>query len=85
MISFLRHKFASGTLSSKGYSSASYSWDREEDQTLVWETIQTGPDGTASWRGELEDGKIKGMLSLRNKQGKAQDFSFISVAQRRIK
>jgi hypothetical protein len=83
IISFVQHKFVSGKLSAKGYSSPNYSWAIEDEKTVVWETIQAGPQGAASWRGEVEEGKMKGMLSLRDKSGKTQDFSFISVAHRR--
>ncbi len=82
-ISFMGGKFISGRLNTAGYSSSNYSITIEEGGKIVWETMQAGPEGTASWHGEIEQGRMRGVLSLRQKGEKPQDFSFISIRYRR--
>jgi hypothetical protein len=70
-------------LNTKGYTVSNYTLIQEDDM-ITWETMQTSPDGsTASWRGEVEQGKMKGILNLRQKGSEPQDFSFMSVKYRR--
>ena len=79
LISFTGGKFISSKLNVQGYALSNYSYRVEDDKKIVWETMQTAPVGTASWRGELEDGKLKGILSLRQEAKEPQDFSFIGI------
>lgn len=79
IISFTSGKFSSGKLNAKGYAASNYSFRIEDDKTIIWETMQTGAEGTASWRGEFEAGKMKGILSLREDGKQPQDFSFIGI------
>ena len=78
-ISFTGGKFISSKLNVQGYAISNYSYRIEDDRKIVWETMQTASVGTASWRGEFEDGKLKGILSLRQEAKEPQDFSFIGI------
>jgi REP element-mobilizing transposase RayT len=82
-LSFVRGKFISGKLNTSGYSASNYSLTIEDSGGVIWETMQTSPDGTASWRGEIEQGKMRGILSLRQEGKEPQDFSFVSTGYRR--
>lgn len=79
MISFTNGKFSSGKLNSEGYSASNYSFRIEDDKKIIWETMQTAPEGTASWMGEFEGGKMKGILSLRRNETQPQDFTFTGI------
>jgi REP element-mobilizing transposase RayT len=81
-ISFSQGQFISGKLNTQGFIVSNYSLTIEDSGKIVWETMQTGPQGTASWRGEIEGNKMQGILSLRSGD-EAQDFSFISIRYRR--
>jgi putative transposase len=84
ILSFVDGKFASAKMNELGYSSSNYSITVEDNNKIVWETMQTGPDGSVvSWHGEIEAGKMSGIVSLREAQKEPQDFSFMSVRQRR--
>lgn len=85
MLSFSDGKFASAKLNPSGYQLSNYSVAVEDTGRVNWETMQSSPEGTASWRGEIEQGKMKGILSLREIGKTPQDFSFISIGYRRKK
>lgn len=82
-LSFVDGKFISAKMTELGYQSSNYSITVEDDNKIVWETIQTCPAGVASWRGEIEAGKMSGVVSLRQKDKQPQDFSFVSLKHRR--
>ncbi len=80
---FREGKFVSSSLNTKGFQGSNYTVSIEDNGHVVWETMQSTPNGFASWRGELKDGKMYGMLSLRQKGVAPQDFSFVSTEHRR--
>ncbi|MFH1062872.1 MAG: transposase [Candidatus Omnitrophota bacterium] len=82
IISFIRGKFISGYLSQLKFPNINYS-SVIEGNKLIWETIQTSSEGTASWRGEVVNGQMLGMLSLQLNGKQPQDFSFKSLKYRR--
>jgi putative transposase len=82
-LSFVDGKFFSAKMNELGYASSSYSITVEDENKIIWETMQTGAAGVASWRGEIEAGKMNGIVSLRQKDKEPQDFSFISLKHRR--
>jgi len=93
VISFNAGKFNSSHLSRLNYSNTNYTRIIEGDK-IIWETMQTSSKGTASWRGEVKDGKMRGVLSLRPKEApggaegrqkgeKSQDLSFKSTKYKR--
>ena len=83
VLSFAEGKFVSAKLNSLGYPSTNYSATLINNKTVVWETIQSTAEGTVSWRGEVEDGKMTGIMSLRENGKAPQDFNFVSIGQRR--
>ena len=84
-VSFLGGKFISSKLYPIGYQASNYSLIIEANGKLIWETMQTAQGGTASWRGEIENGVMRGALSRRSDGKPAEDFTFISSSYRRIK
>ncbi len=79
MLTFKDKKVVSENLSLNGYGATNYSLTKEAGR-VIWETMQTSDKGTASWRGEVEDGRMRGILSLRQGNEKEpQDFSFVSL------
>ena len=81
-LNFNKGKFISGKLNTQGFTASNYSLTIEDTGKIIWETMQTSPDGIASWRGEIEQGIMRGILSLRSGD-QTQDFSFISIRYRR--
>jgi len=82
-VSFVEGKFISAKMNELGFPSSNYSITVEDDDKIIWETFQSCPDGVASWRGEISEGKMSGVVSLRQKDKEPQDFSFISLKHRR--
>jgi len=83
VLSFADGKFVSAKLNTLGYPNTNYSVSLINNKKIVWETIQSSTDGVVSWRGEIEEGKMTGIMSLRGTDKAPQDFSFISISQRR--
>jgi len=78
VMSFKAGKFSSAYLAQFAFPHTNYSMAVEGD-TIIWETMQTSPQGTASWRGEVTNGHMQGILSLRQEGKQPQDFYFKSV------
>ncbi|MBU1044181.1 MAG: transposase [Candidatus Omnitrophica bacterium] len=82
IISFIQGKFSAGYLAQFKFSNVNYSTVMEGNK-IIWETIQTSAEGTASWRGEFVNDQMVGMLSLQLNGKQSQDFSFKSLKYRR--
>ncbi|MFA5118421.1 MAG: transposase [Candidatus Omnitrophota bacterium] len=82
-LNFKNGKFVSAKLNSSGFVSSNYSVTVESNGKLIWETMQSSGESTASWHGELQENRMSGILSLRQKGLAPQDFSFISTGYRR--
>jgi len=78
-ISFSGGNFISANLSRQNYLTSKYSIIIQDGKT-IWQTMQTSPNGTASWRGEVSKDKMSGILSLRQKGKQTQVFSFKSIS-----
>jgi REP element-mobilizing transposase RayT len=83
-LTFKDKKVSSENLELNGYHATNYSMTKEESR-VIWETMQTSGAGTASWRGEVEAGRMKGVLSLRQSEKEPQDFSFVSLKYMKAK
>ena len=83
ILTFKDKKMVSENLNLNGYPASNYSMTKENNR-VVWETMQTSGTGTASWRGEVEDGRMRGILSLRQAEKEPQDFSFIRLNYKKI-
>ena len=78
-------KFEGGRVTSenfaaRGYAASNYSAEvRRGGETVVWKTMQSKVGGgTVHWRGELRGDKMAGIVVVRPRNGKAQNFSFTS-------
>ncbi len=79
-ISFKLRHVTSEHFSSLGFSGTNYSVTSNSKGLVVWETIQSTPNGDSlSWRGDWEGDAMKGILSVHSAGKEAQDFSFFSV------
>ncbi len=78
VITFKDGKMTSENMALNGYATSNY-LVAKDDSRLSWETMQTSKTGVALWRGEVDGSTMKGVLSLRPKDGKPQDFSFVSL------
>jgi len=78
IISFIKGKVSSAYLAKFEYPITNYSMVREGNK-IIWETMQTSPQGIAFWRGEVDQDKMQGILSLRQEGKEPQDFSFKSI------
>lgn len=83
ILTFKNGKMSSENLNLNGYPASNYSTTKEAGR-IIWETMQTSTSGTASWRGEVEAGKMRGIFSLRQKDKEPQDFSFVSLKYKKI-
>jgi REP element-mobilizing transposase RayT len=79
VLSFKKGEFVSAKLNTLGYPNSSYSQTIDENGKVIWHTMQTGPEGVATWRGEIKSGRMRGILILRQTGKEPQDFSFISA------
>ncbi|MCM8812304.1 MAG: transposase [Candidatus Omnitrophica bacterium] len=77
-LTFFQGKFSSAFLTEQGFGPSNFSVTREE-ALLSWETMQSSGNGTASWRGEVENSQMRGVLSVRRDGNSAQDFTFASI------
>jgi len=78
VMSFKDGKFSSAYLTQFAYPHINYSVAHEGDK-IIWETMQTSSQGTASWRGEVLNDQMNGVLSLQQQGKKPQDFHFKSI------
>jgi hypothetical protein len=87
VIRFKAGKVEMESLTSQGFSPTSYSVTvkGETYNIVVWETMQTSEKkGLAFWKGEIEEGRMRGVLS-RHLDGKTvKDYSFYSTAKEMI-
>lgn len=68
-----------------GYHASNYSLRVQPGGVVVWETMQTGEDGSilflrGDWRGE----RMNGIIVKRPKKGKNEDFAFVSTGNRKL-
>jgi putative transposase len=79
-LTFSQKKFISAKLSEKKFATSNYSLRNGDGGKVIWETMQSSPEGIALWRADIsQDGKMKGVLSLRKEGLAVQDFTFTSA------
>lgn len=81
-------RFHNGQLISKkfsleGFKPSNYSIMHDRGR-IIWETVQYFHDSSISWRAEIVDDQMRGVINLRT-QNEVQNFSFISREYRRRK
>ena len=84
---FENNKVQSDKLASEGFSPTNYTINVEGDghTIVVWETMQTNEIGNiAFWRGEIENGVMRGILSWQLSKTFKEDYGFVSTAKEDI-
>jgi hypothetical protein len=87
VIRFKTGKVEIESLTSQGFSPTSYSITvkGETYNIVVWETMQTSEKkGLAFWKGEIEEGKMRGVLSRHLGEKTVKDYSFYSTVKEMI-
>jgi hypothetical protein len=79
VLSFKDNMFVSTKLNSLGFPNSGFSQSLDDDGKIIWKTMQTGPQGIATWKGQIFGDTMKGILTLREQGKDPQDFSFIST------
>ena len=70
----------SAELKARGFSPFEYTISEQTHGKKIWQTVQTGADGTTvRWYGIIAGGKMRGVFSEIPAQGQSRDFSFVSV------
>ncbi len=76
-LTFSQKQFVSAKLTDKKFTPSNYSVRNADNGRIIWETMQSAPEGIALWRADISaDGKMKGVLSLRKEGLAVQDFTF---------
>ena len=75
-------KMSSEGLTKKGYGTSNYTLTVGDDGIPVFETMQRDTkEGVAFWRGELVDGKIRGVISIQAPKSPATSFGFYGTKE----
>ena len=79
VISFVEGKMISKNMKNAGFNDAEFNVRIGEEGVVIWETMQSDEKGDSTfWRGDIENGKMKGMLTKENNRGVMSNFSFAS-------
>jgi hypothetical protein len=79
VISFVEGKMISKNMRNAGFNDAEVNVRIGEEGLVIWETMQSDGKGDfAFWRGDIENGKMKGMMTKEDKRGIISNFSFAS-------
>ena len=85
VLSFTDDKVASKNLEQGGYGPTNFTARLQDDGTFTWETMQTSEkEGVAFWRGDINDGVMRGVLSIRDKKNNTTDFNFVSTGSQTV-
>ncbi|MCX5693112.1 MAG: hypothetical protein NTX47_05460 [Candidatus Omnitrophica bacterium] len=70
------------SLKSQGFSASGFTITVKGDNIIVWETMQTSEKkGLAFWKGEIEEGRMRGVLSRHFDEKTVKDYSFYSTGK----
>jgi hypothetical protein len=84
-ISFKDGKVEVAGLASQGFSASGFTISVKRQNTIVWETMQTGEKkGLAFWKGEVENDKMHGVLSRHIDEKTIKDYTFYSTGKEMI-
>lgn len=85
---FEDNRFYSERSSKKGFNATNYTLSIKDDETIVWETMQTAEEGRINfWRGEISPDmtSMKGIVSKKLSDGSSVNYSFTSLNKKAIK
>lgn len=75
---FESRRMESAELTAQGFTGSNYTLTPQEDGTVLWETMQTGPNGeTVCWRGEWNGRTMRGMMTRQLPNGETYSFNFV--------
>lgn len=75
-------RMVSSMLSGQGFSDTNYTLTSRGDGTMVWETMQTGPNGeVVCWRGETDGFSVRGLLTRQTPNQPASAFAFVGAVR----
>jgi len=80
VLSFAAGKVSSNNLANAGFAQTDFTVriDEENDGT-IWETMQIDENGNyAFWRGDINNGAMRGILTRRDSRGRNTDYVFES-------
>lgn len=81
VVMFYDGKFSSRNFSTRGYAPTNFTITVGADGSISWEVTQTADNGDiASWKGQLRDDAMRGIVSLNTLKGQIQDFYFSNTA-----
>lgn len=79
VISFAEGKMMSKNMKGAGFTESEVNVRISEDGVVIWETMQADGEGDfVFWRGDIENGRMKGMMTKEDKRGNVTNFSFLS-------
>jgi hypothetical protein len=84
---FKKGQVAFDEFSKKGFNPSNFSLKIQEDNVIVWETMQSAEkSGVIFWRGEITPDmqKMRGVLSYQVNEKKKEDYSFISTERKSL-
>lgn len=77
-ISFANDQVISRKMAAKGFQPTYYTLTTNPDGSMVWETMQKGPNGErVFWRGEWKENGMSGVLSQQEVGGELKTFQFM--------
>jgi len=86
ILTFRDFRVSSDNLEKEGFAGSQYSRREVSGGKVSWETMQKNDRGeTASWRGEWDGKMMKGVVSIRSKNGAIKDYSFVASSRRQEK
>ncbi len=84
-IRFKDGKVEVASLASQGFNASGFTISVKGQNTIVWETMQTSEKkGLAFWKGEIENDKMRGVLSRHIDAKTVKDYTFYSTAKEMI-
>ena len=76
-LSFHGPQMTSEWLAKEGYGNSNFTLRLEDDGSAVWETMQSKEGGhLVFWRGNVQEGVMRGVVSKRTPEGVSTDFGF---------
>lgn len=74
------NKVTSSLMGSQGFSASNYTMTPQANGTYIWETMQTGPNGSVvCWRGEWNGQTMQGVVTRQSPGSPSVEYHFVGV------
>ncbi len=84
-LNFVDNQIKSKELTSDGFLPSNFTLSLKGEDIVIWETMQTSDKkGLAFWKGEVENGVMRGVLSRHLADNKVKDYSFVSSTKKEL-